>query len=43
MDSTQVEIFSVAFHSGISLGSSLVEGLAVIVVLVVAAKLIRSM
>ena len=43
MDSTEVEIFSVAFNSGVDLGSKLVLGVAIIAVLVVTAKLIRSM
>ncbi len=42
MDSTSVAIFEVAFNSGVELGTTLVLGLAVIAVLVVTAKLSRS-
>lgn len=43
MDSMSVEIFGLAFNSGAELGITIVLGVAVIVVLVVTAKLIRSM
>lgn len=43
MDSTSVAIFGFAFTSGVELGSLILKGLSVIVVLVVTAKLVRSM
>lgn len=42
MDSTGVEIFGYAFSSGAELGSNIVAGMALVAVLVVTAKLIRS-
>lgn len=43
MDSVSVEIFEFAFRSGIDLGVTMLPGVAVIVVLVITAKLTRSL
>ena len=43
MDSTSIAIFEWAFRSGTELGSGLVIGLSVIAVLVITAKLSRTL